>query len=96
MRAPKVRNAKRRGKQYNSNLVQGSPMHYAIAGACVFSWTEEKCCFVLYTGIFYYYFRTIENKVWFARYCFKVDVSKIRSTTVLFCRKEKGKVTART
>ena len=42
MRAPKVRNAKQRGKQYNSNLAQGSPMHYAIAGACAFTSTGEK------------------------------------------------------
>ena len=75
MRAPKVRNAKQRGKQYDSNLAQGSPMHYAVAGACVFTSTGEKKD-VLYFALgylSYYYFRAIENKViWFARYCFKV------------------------
>ena len=30
MRAPKVRNAKQRGKQYNSNLAQGSPTRNAV------------------------------------------------------------------
>ena len=61
MRAPKVRTAKQRGKQYNSNLARGSPMHYAVAGACVFAWSgEKKCCFVLCAGVSYYYVGTIE------------------------------------
>ena len=35
----------------------------------------EKMC-LYFSGASYFYFRTIEDKVWFARYCIKVDVSK--------------------
>ena len=47
-----------------------------ITGACVFTSMGKKCCFVICSGVSYCYFRTIENNIWFARYCLKVDVSK--------------------
>ena len=36
---------------------------------------EIMCLY--FSEMSYYYFRTVEDKVWFARYCFKVDVRKI-------------------
>ena len=37
----------------------------------------EKMC-LYFSGVSYFYFRTIQDRVWFVRDCFKVDVSKTR------------------
>ena len=54
---------------------------------------RKRCCLYVVLGIQLFMFT--ENEIWFARYRLPLDVSKTRSATVLFCQKEKGKVTAR-
>ena len=74
MRAPEVSNAKQTGE--TAVTWRGAPLRCQILYDLRVYLTEKV--FVLCTGVSNCYFLTIENKVWFARYCFTVDLSKTR------------------